>query len=142
MLSCFALIDQTTLNPLPTFGEYKWKETLTNTGTVAIIVNASISPELPYEGREIIVTLDSQSKRQAFDPSMAFVEFEFDLIGSMPKDYPLSVTFTAFDDTHIPSVGRLAVTITRNETVRANIGNKQLLCNSVLLVFLAMLVLL
>jgi hypothetical protein len=138
----FDFIDQTTLNPLPTFGEYKWKEIVTNTGTLAIIVNASISPELPYESREIIVTLGSESKRQTPDPSMEFVEFEFDLTDSMPKDYPLSVSFTAFDDTHIPFVGWRGVTTTRNETVRANTGNKQLLCNSFFLVFLTMLVLL
>lgn len=134
------MIDQTTLNPLPIFGEYKWKQIVTSTGTSAVIVNASISPELPYEDRQISVTFGSENKHQTFDPSIEFVEFEFDLTDSIPKDYLLTVIFTAFDDTHVPTMGRIVVGTTKNETVRVNTGNKKLLCNSFLLVFLTMLV--
>ena len=142
MISCFDFIDQTTLNPVPIFGEYEWKEIVTNTGKLAIIVNASISLELPYDSRQITVTLGSESKSQTLDPSIEFVEFQFDLVGQMPKDYPLSVTFMAVDDPRNPSIGRRVVTETKNETVRVNIGNKQLLCNSFFLIFLTMLILL
>ena len=104
------------------------------------MVNASISPELPYESRQIIVTLGSESKSQTPDPSIEFVEFEFDLVDRLPKDYPLSVTFTAVDE--IPSIGQQTIMTTKNETVRANTGNKQLFCDSFFLVFLTMLILL
>ncbi|CAF1277285.1 unnamed protein product, partial [Rotaria sordida] len=39
--------DDTTLRPVPPIGEYTWKQKMTSAGTLAIIVNASISSELP-----------------------------------------------------------------------------------------------
>ncbi|CAF1355300.1 unnamed protein product [Rotaria sordida] len=91
--------DQTTLNPVPRFDEYSWKETKTNNGTSAIIVNASISSELPYEKRNITVKLGTNIQSKVFNVPLESVTFAFDGLDPEPKEYPLQITFMLVDYT-------------------------------------------
>ncbi len=136
---CIDFTDQTTLNPIPPFGEYTWKQTRTNAGTSAIVVNASISLELPYEIPNITVTLGSNRKSQVFKTPIEFVEFEFSELDSKSRNYSLLITFMLVDYT---TDHRFTVVNTVNGTAAYNTGNKQFICHFLFLLSSIMFVLL
>ena len=114
----FDLIDETKLNPIPPIGEYTWKQTMTSDGKIAVVVNASISLELPFTKRNITVTFGSENQSEILDLHTESVVFRFDQIDSKPKDYLLKVVFTTIDDIDTPTVSNYKDTITKTETVR------------------------
>ncbi|CAF0996202.1 unnamed protein product [Rotaria sordida] len=126
--------DQTTLNPVPRFDEYTWKETKTNNGTSAIIVNASISSELPYEKRNITVKLGTNIQSKVFNVPLESVTFAFDGLDPEPKEYPLKITFMLVDytiDHRFTAINMINGIV---KTTAHNMGNKQFLYHSLFLI--------
>ncbi len=127
---------------MPRHGEYKWKQIDTDAGTLAILVNASISSQLPYNERNITLKLDSDTQNQILDPSSDFIEFKFNLTDPKRTDYLLTVIFKTYEnittllmqDDTIESTTAERVTITPC-TTPSSMGNKHYLCNSFFLVF-------
>lgn len=137
-------LDDTTLNPVPVFGEYTWIQTMANTSTLGIVVNTSVSSELPYGKLNITVMLGLEKQSQVFNMPLDWANFTFDGLDLEPKDYPLSITFTSIDTS---SDGLLAATNTLNGTIRTTAptpapgkGNKSSACHFLFLIFLAMFV--
>lgn len=146
-------LDDTTINPVPVFGEYTWTQIMTSNSTLGIVVNASASSDLPFVKLNITVTLDSEGQSQVFNMPMEWANFTFDGLDLEPKDYLLSINFTSIDN---ESDGLLAATNTFNETIRTKAptptptststqapskGDKPFACHFLFLVFLAMFVL-
>lgn len=118
---------------MPPFGEYTWRQTVTNAGTLAIIINASISSELPYTKRNITVKLGSEIQSRIFDIPLKSVEFEFDGLDLKPQDYPFLISYKLFNDF---TADFYTATNTLNETVRTSTGNKRLISNCLFLILL------
>ncbi len=142
ILSCFDLIDQATLNPVSRHGEYKWKQIDTDAGTLAILVNASISSQLPYTERNLTLKLNSDTQNQILDPSSDFIEFKFNLTDPKRTDYLLTVIFKTYENSTILLMQDDTIEYTSTErvtiaprTTPSSMGNKQYLCNSFFLVF-------
>ena len=107
-----------TLNPIPGDGEYNWKQIVTSAGKTGVLVNASISLELPYTQRNITVFFDSQNQSYALNSTTEFVLFQFDQIDSQTRDYTLKVVFTVVHALIAPIFSETTETITKTETVR------------------------
>lgn len=114
----FNLIDGTKLNPIPPIGNYTWKQIMTNTGGIAVVVNASLSLELPFARRNITVVFGSENQSAILDLSTEYAVFQFDQIDSRPEGYLLKVIFTTIDDIATPTFSKYTDTITKSETVR------------------------
>lgn len=106
--------DDTTLNPVPVFGEYTWMQIMTSANTLAIVVNTSVSSELPYYTLNITVTLGSEKQSQLLNMSLGWANFTFDGFDLEPKDYPLSITYTSIDTS---TENLRSATNTLNETI-------------------------
>ena len=118
MIFLFDFIDGTRLNPIPPVGEYKWNQTVKSAGKLAVVVNASISLELPYITRNITVTFGSENQSYALNSLTEFAVFYFDQIDREARDYLLTVAFTVVEETGISIFGTLTTTRTKKETVR------------------------
>jgi hypothetical protein len=147
---CIYLIclDGTTLNPVPVFGEYTWTQIMTNATTLGIVVNASVSSELPYSKLNITVTLGSVKQSQLLNTSLEWADFMFDGLDLEPKDYPLLITFTSIDT---EKEDLRAATNTLNGTIRTttptpkptptpSMANKLLACHFLFFVLLTIFV--
>ena len=132
-------VDQTTLNPVPQFGEYSWKQQTGNNGTLTIVINASISSELPYAKRNITVALGSQVQSQEFTIPLEFVVFEFGGLDSKNKTYPLVLDFSLIESTTTVSVftatNIVNGTVTTTITTASSKGNRLFACHLFFLVF-------
>ncbi len=133
--------DQKTLNPIPQFGKYSWEQKIENNGTLTIIINASISSELPYEIRNITVTLGSKTQSQEFTTPLDSIQFEFDGLNVENKTYPLMLNFSLIDSI---AMNLFTATNIVNGTVTTtapapSMGNGLSAWHFLFLVFLAML---
>ena len=90
---------------------------MTSAGKLAVVVNASISLELPYNKRNIAVTFGSMNQSYALNLSTEFAVFYFDQIQRVTKAYPLIVAFTVVDETSAPFFSDYTTTDIRSETV-------------------------
>lgn len=128
---------------MPAFGEYTWKEITTNRGTSAIVVTTRVSSELPYEERNITVTLGARVHSQVFSVPTESIEFEFEHNASEATDYPLSIAILLYG----PTISNMSVAastlqgrvVTATKTTPCNNGNTHVLRKAVLVIFIAVL---
>ena len=119
----FDFVDQTTLNPVPPVGKYNWKQIVNSAGKTAVLVNTSISSELPYTQRNVTVTFGSQNQSYALNSSTEIAVFQFNQIDSQPRDYLLRVAFAVLEETGTSLFGDRITTISLSQTVRITPAN-------------------
>ena len=141
---CFNFIDNTTLNPIPPFGEYTWQQIMSTINTLGIVVKTTVSADLPYDVVNITVILGSEKQSRILDMPIEWIEFTFDGLSFESKDYKLLITFSGdFIGDYEPE----QFTITYNETVgtiataTCMVINKQFTCNFIFLIVLIILTL-
>lgn len=110
-------VDEKTLNKIPWFGAYDWKQVDKDSTTVSVIFNTTFASVLPYDKRTIRITLDSQSQNQSMDSDIDFILFTFDLNITTRTYYSLAVTYKAFDHIKTPYLSRGEISKTSSTTI-------------------------
>ena len=125
------MIDEKTLNPIPSIGTASWDYTVTNTGAINITIYASVSSELPFKKRYIRAELDKNVQEKTIETPLENVQFVYDQLESTVTYYPLMMYFTLIDETGKSSVSNVT---TDSINIHLN-GHDRLVSNCFLLLF-------
>lgn len=129
------LTDEKTINPVPSIGNYSWKQIVTNTGTKGIAINASVSSELPYKKRYITAELVSKVQTKVIETPLENVDFLFDELDPNSKYYQMLLIFTLTGENDTEPISNVTTAVLN---VDSNNGHHQLLSNFFLLIFLTL----
>lgn len=92
-------------------------QSIDNVGRLTIMVNTSISSDLPFEKRNITVQLASQTQLQTVMVPNETAQFSFGYLNSIVANYSLSVSFLlwgSYPNTTMMNTSSIIITTSNN----------------------------